>query len=110
MTSLTTVMLPLLLASCSFTFARALKEPPPTVQVRNGTYQGVYNPNYDVDYFLGMPFAQAPTGSLRLARPVSLNTSFSGVGDASQYGPGCIGFSVSKLPVVVFRYELKLTS
>lgn len=43
--------------------AWALLHPPqttsvPLATVRNGTYAGVYNPQYDQDYFLGVPFAQ----------------------------------------------------
>lgn len=30
----------------------------PTVSVKNGTYSGVYSPQYDQDFFLGMPYAQ----------------------------------------------------
>lgn len=30
----------------------------PTVTVKNGTYQGVYSPGYDQDFFLGMRYAQ----------------------------------------------------
>lgn len=30
----------------------------PTVTVLNGTYAGVYNDNYNQDFFLGIPYAQ----------------------------------------------------
>jgi hypothetical protein len=30
----------------------------PTATVKNGTYTGVYNPEYDQDFFLGVPFAK----------------------------------------------------
>lgn len=45
---------------------QALLYPPPQttsaplVTVRNGTYSGVYNSQYDQDYFVGVPFAQVP--------------------------------------------------
>lgn len=67
---------------------------PPTVQVKNGTYVGVHNEQYDQDFFLGIPFAQAPVGQLRLARPQGLNTSWSGSKNVTEFGPGCVGFSV----------------
>lgn len=34
----------------------------PVATVKNGTYQGRYEPAYGTDYFLGMPFAQPPVG------------------------------------------------
>jgi hypothetical protein len=30
----------------------------PTVRVKNGTYSGIYSPEYGQDFFLGMPYAQ----------------------------------------------------
>lgn len=30
----------------------------PTATVKNGTYQGLYSPEYDQDFFLGMRYAQ----------------------------------------------------
>lgn len=30
----------------------------PQATVQNGTYTGVYSPEYDQEYFLGIPFAQ----------------------------------------------------
>ena len=44
---------------------------PPKAKVQNGTYVGVHNGHYNIDYFLGIPFAQPPIGNLRLAPPVS---------------------------------------
>lgn len=34
----------------------------PTVTVKNGTYEGRYEPTYGTDYFLGMSYAQPPVG------------------------------------------------
>ncbi|KAH8900638.1 carboxylesterase type B [Thozetella sp. PMI_491] len=69
----------------------------PTATVKNGTYVGVHNDFYNVDYFLGIPFAQPATGNLRLALPASLNSSFAGVRSGTQLGPGCIGFSAAEI-------------
>lgn len=66
----------------------------PIVQVKNGTYVGVHNEQYDQDFFLGIPFAQPPLGQLRLARPQGLNTSWTGSRNVTEFGPGCVGFSV----------------
>lgn len=35
----------------------------PVVTIRNGTYEGRYEPAYGTDYFLGMPYAQPPVGT-----------------------------------------------
>lgn len=66
----------------------------PLVKVKNGTYMGVHSQSYNQDYFLGIPFAQAPVGPLRLNFPQPLNSSFTGVKDATKYGPICIGYGV----------------
>ncbi|KAK2627863.1 hypothetical protein QTJ16_002509 [Diplocarpon rosae] len=64
----------------------------PLVTVLNGTYAGVHSPSYNQDWFLGMPFAYPPVqGPLRLAPPVSLNTSWEGTRDASKFGNTCWG-------------------
>lgn len=34
----------------------------PIVTIKNGTYEGRYEPTYGTDYFLGMPYAQPPVG------------------------------------------------
>jgi carboxylesterase type B len=57
----------------------------PTAHVKNGTYEGVYSPGYNQDYFLGIPYAQPPVGSLRFRNPVTLNQSWSGVKAAKEY-------------------------
>lgn len=67
----------------------------PTATTLNGTYAGRYVPEYDQDFFLGMLFAQPPVGALRFANPQSLNTSFSGIRDATEYSVECVGYGVS---------------
>ncbi|KAH7065374.1 carboxylesterase [Macrophomina phaseolina] len=62
----------------------------PTAKTINGTYAGRHLPGWDQDAFLGIPFAQPPTGQLRFRWPQSLNTSFSEVRDATTYGHNCI--------------------
>ena len=61
----------------------------PLAQTKNGTYQGVHLPTFDQDFFGGIPFAQS---TQRLLPAVSLNTSFSDVRTAAEFGVGCIGF------------------
>ena len=69
--------------------ALALNTTNPLVTVLNGTYSGTLLPSWDQEAFLGIPFAQPPVGKLRFAWPQSLNTSFSGVRNASEYGYSC---------------------
>lgn len=64
----------------------------PVASVANGTYVGRHSPEYGQDFFLGVPFAQPPTGQLRFAAPQPLNHSFDRVRNATQYGPECIGY------------------
>ncbi|KAF2713988.1 alpha/beta-hydrolase [Pleomassaria siparia CBS 279.74] len=59
----------------------------------NGTYQGRHLLEFNQDLFLGIPFADAP----RLDNPVSLNTTWVGTRDASEYGPTCYGFGSNPL-------------
>ncbi|TDW92337.1 carboxylesterase/lipase family protein [Kribbella sp. VKM Ac-2566] len=58
----------------------------PVVATGNGAVRGV---SVDGTYsFRGVPFAAAPTGSLRW-RPPQPAASWQGVRDATSYGPGC---------------------
>ncbi|OLN97763.1 Lipase 1-like protein 4 [Colletotrichum chlorophyti] len=64
----------------------------PSVRLSNGTYVGVRNEQYAQDFFLGIPYAQPPIGSLRYAAPQPLNESFDEPRSATQYGWMCIGY------------------
>ena len=77
------------------------KRTTPTVQVTNGSYAGVYVPEYGTDHFLGIPFAQPPIGELRYRVPQSLNTTWSGLREATAYSPICYpsGASVDGMSV-----------
>lgn len=41
-----------------------------------------------------MPYAQPPTGPLRFHVPVPLNNSWTGMRNATEYGPECIGYGL----------------
>ncbi|KAF2721693.1 carboxylesterase family protein [Polychaeton citri CBS 116435] len=69
----------------------------PTVHVTNGTYQGRYEPSYNTDYFLGIPYAQPPTGDLRFRVPRSLDTAWKGTRNATEYSPECYGYGLDTL-------------
>ncbi|KAJ9137868.1 Carboxylic ester hydrolase [Pleurostoma richardsiae] len=89
----------LLSISCSLSNASPSRWPikrdstqSPTVAIKNGSYYGLYLPTYDEDLFLGMPYAQPPTGDLRFRVPQPLNSSWTGTKNATQYSPECIGY------------------
>lgn len=65
-----------------------------TVNIKNGSVIGAYNPTYHQDLFLGIPYATPPVGQLRFARPQPLNQSWSEPRIAQQYSPFCFGVSV----------------
>lgn len=64
----------------------------PLATTKNGTYQGRHLPGWDQDAFLGLPYAQPPVGDLRFRWPRSLNSSFDGIRDASEYGYSCMQY------------------
>ncbi|KAI0527973.1 alpha/beta-hydrolase [Xylaria bambusicola] len=64
----------------------------PRVKTINGTYEGLYLPDWKQDAFLGMPYAQPPVGPLRYRWPVSVNESFDGVRNATRYGHSCMQY------------------
>lgn len=68
------------------------KTQPPTVTVKNGSYYGVSLSGYGQDLFLGLPYAQPPVGQLRFRVPQTLNSSWAGSRNATEYGPECIGY------------------
>jgi triacylglycerol lipase len=64
----------------------------PIVDVRNGSYSGTYSPEYNQDFFLGIPYSQPPIGDLRFRQAQSLNTSWTGTKNATAYSYECIGY------------------
>ena len=64
----------------------------PPVRVGNGTYNGVHDSVHNQDYYLGMPYAQPPVGTLRLNFPQSLNSSWKDIRSAENFGPVCVGY------------------
>ncbi|RDW58416.1 hypothetical protein BP5796_12346 [Coleophoma crateriformis] len=69
-----------------------------TVTLKNGTYGGVHSPQYDQDYFLGIPYAQPPVGDFRFLVPQSLNSSWAGTKSATSYPSACVGYGSDDLP------------
>ena len=67
----------------------------PLVTITNGTYVGKFVPEWEQDQFLGIPYAIPPLGPLRFARPKSLNSSFAGVKNATEYGYSCYQYGTN---------------
>jgi carboxylesterase type B len=75
--------------SLAITLPACISASSPVVTIKNGTVQGRHSPEWNQDFFLGIPYAQPPLGELRFRWPQSINTSFEGVFDASLYGHSC---------------------
>lgn len=64
---------------------RAAPAGAPVVNLKNGSYYGVHNSQYNQDFFLGIPFAQPPLDELRFANPESVNSTWTGALPATNY-------------------------
>ncbi|KAH7093315.1 carotenoid ester lipase-like protein precursor [Paraphoma chrysanthemicola] len=71
----------------------------PIVKTTNGTLVGVWNAQYQQDFFLGIPYAQPPTGNLRYARPKPIDEPWRRR-NATEFGPWCHS---APLPLPVFE-------
>ena len=67
----------------------------PSATVTNGTYVGKYVAEWQQDQFLGIPYAVPPLGALRFAHPRSLNSSFTGTRNATEYGFSCYQYGTN---------------
>ncbi|KAF2502928.1 alpha/beta-hydrolase [Lophium mytilinum] len=61
----------------------------PIVKVINGSYSGLFLPEFKQELFLGIPYAQDTGGQNRFLIPQGLNESWEGVRAAKQYGNAC---------------------
>ncbi|THX94206.1 alpha/beta-hydrolase [Aureobasidium pullulans] len=87
-------LLPLVasVASAAPSLLRRAPAGAPVVNLKNGSYYGVHNSQYNQDFFLGVPFAQPPIEQLRFANPETLNLSWTGALPATNYAFECIGY------------------
>ncbi|KAM0425945.1 hypothetical protein ACHAPT_008884 [Fusarium lateritium] len=70
---------------------------PPVAVIKNGSYQGVHSPKYGQDFFLSIPYAQAPVGELRFRNPRPYNENWDGKRQADKYSPACVGYGPSQI-------------
>jgi hypothetical protein len=66
----------------------------PSVEIKNGTYTGTHDSLYNIDSYVGIPYALPPVGDLRFRVPQSLNTSWTEPRNATVFSPFCVGYGV----------------
>ncbi|KAH6979453.1 Alpha/Beta hydrolase protein [Fusarium venenatum] len=74
-------------------FVQIISAASPKASTLNGTYAGKHLSGWDQDAFLGIPYAQPPTGNLRFKWPQSLSTSFDEERMATEYGDSCMQYT-----------------
>ncbi|KAK6524938.1 hypothetical protein TWF281_011828 [Arthrobotrys megalospora] len=62
----------------------------PKVYIRNGTVSGRYSPEWHQDFFLGVPYAEPPTGNNRFRPPQHIKTKRNF--EAKERGKFCWGY------------------
>ncbi|KAB8223940.1 Alpha/Beta hydrolase protein [Aspergillus novoparasiticus] len=67
----------------------------PTAETLNGTYAGVYSARFDQDFFLGIPYLQAPIDDRRFHPADSLTSSWNGTRNATAYALSCVGYDTT---------------
>lgn len=65
----------------------------PRVTAKQGTYAGKHLSSFNQDVFLGIPYAQPPTGPLRFKGPLAVNETWNGDRPATDYGYSCYEWS-----------------
>ncbi|KAL4938480.1 Alpha/Beta hydrolase protein [Aspergillus oleicola] len=74
---------------------------PLTAQTINGTYAGVHSVKFNQDFFLGIPYLQAPIGDRRFHPADSLTDTWNGTRNATSYAPSCVGYSTANEPEIM---------
>ena len=87
----TASILRILLAIASFVALSAQAVFP--VSVAPGAIHGAQCPGLDVNQYLGIPFAEPPTGERRFASPFPFERTYNGGSlNATRFAPACIQF------------------
>ncbi|KAF4970655.1 hypothetical protein FSARC_2360 [Fusarium sarcochroum] len=71
----------------------------PIAKLQNGSYYGIHNSAYNQDLFLGIPYAQPPLNNLRFRNPHHLNSTWSGLRNATDYQSKCYQYSYPSGPL-----------
>ena len=61
----------------------------PQITIKNGTIQGTFDAQMNLDEYLGIPYSLPPTGPLRFQPPLPYNKTYDGVLQATAFGPVC---------------------
>lgn len=69
----------------------------PQVNLKNGTIIGSHISSYNQDAFLGIPFAQPPTGQLRFSLPQPVKGGWDSPLKTQSYPPKCIGYGSEQI-------------
>lgn len=69
----------------------------PQVNLKNGTVIGSHISWYKQDAFLGIPFAQPPTGQLRFSLPRPIKKGWESPFKAQSYPPKCAGYGSEQI-------------
>jgi len=94
-TVLTMVFVAYALATClclsapAWSAALRLRDAAPVVQVKNGSYSGIHNAEFNQDYFLGMPYAKTAE---RFRISEGLDATWNDTRPATQYPKHCVGY------------------
>ncbi|KIJ52456.1 hypothetical protein M422DRAFT_243242 [Sphaerobolus stellatus SS14] len=78
------LVLPLKVSASTVSSSRALD-----IRTSIGTFRGFQNATEGLEKWLGIPFAEPPIGTLRFRRPQAITAPFTGIMNATEFGPAC---------------------
>ncbi|KAJ8112139.1 hypothetical protein OPT61_g5427 [Boeremia exigua] len=69
----------------------------PQVHIKNGTINGLRVSSFEQEAFLGIPFAEPPTGPLRFSLPQPVQKAWNSSFNAHAYPPKCAGYGSEQI-------------